>query len=128
VDIVDVDVIDPAEAARLQDAGVDTAEQLLGRCREPGSTAALAVVTGIPARRLAELARTLELMRVEGVAAEQATLLLAAGVDSPAELARRNAEVLAETLHELTRIRATGTAGPDAAEVAAWVARARDLS
>ena len=86
--------------------------------RRPGSTAA----------RILEWVNHVDLMRIKGVGSEYSDLLEAAGVDSPAELAQRNAANLATTFQEVVAARPGMVRRvPTEAEVAGWIAEAKDL-
>jgi predicted flap endonuclease-1-like 5' DNA nuclease len=68
-------------------------------------------------------------MRLDGVGSEYADLLEAAGVDSCAELARRNAANLATTFMELDAARPnTIRRVPSEATVAGWIEQAGKLA
>jgi predicted flap endonuclease-1-like 5' DNA nuclease len=68
-------------------------------------------------------------MRLDGVGSEYADLLEAAGVDSCAELARRNAANLAQTFQELDAARPnTIRRIPSEETVAGWIAQADQLA
>lgn len=70
----------------------------------------------------------IDLMRIKGVGSEYSDLLEAAGVDSPAELANRNAANLATTFQEVVAARpGTVRRVPTEGEVAGWIAQAKDL-
>ena len=66
-------------------------------------------------------------MRIRGVGSEYADLLEAAGVDSSAELARRNAKNLAETFQELDAARNTVRNIPAEAVIRGWIDEAKTL-
>ena len=67
-------------------------------------------------------------MRLKGVGSEYSDLLEAAGVDSPPELARRNAASLATTLAEVVAARpGIVRRVPSESEVAGWIAEAMTL-
>ena len=67
-------------------------------------------------------------MRIDGVGSEYSDLLEAAGVDSPAELALRNAANLAITFQEVVAARPGIVRRiPTEAEVAGWIAQAAAL-
>ena len=69
-----------------------------------------------------------DLMRLDGVGSEYSDLLEAAGVDPPAELARRNAANLAETFREYDAARPnTVRRVPSQATIEGWIAGARKL-
>ena len=61
--------------------------------------------TGISGKLILEWVNHVDLMRIKGVGSEYSDLLEAAGVDSPAELANRNAANLAITLQEVVAAR-----------------------
>ncbi|HEY7131880.1 MAG TPA: DUF4332 domain-containing protein [Candidatus Limnocylindrales bacterium] len=105
MNIVDVEGIGPAYAEKLSSAGVGTTEALLERGGTAAGRSALAAATGIPEALLLEWVNHVDLMRISGVDSEYADLLEAAGVDSCAELAQRNAANLATTFQELDAAR-----------------------
>jgi predicted flap endonuclease-1-like 5' DNA nuclease len=126
--IEDVEGIGPTFAAALQAAGVRTTDDLL----EQGGSAAgrdrLADATGLTAHRILEWVNHTDLMRLDGVGSEYADLLEAAGVDSCAELARRNAANLAQTFAELDAARPDWIRRvPGEETVAGWIAQAKTL-
>ena len=81
----------PAHAAKLNAAGVKTTDELLAAGATPYGRDKLAETAGISARLILEWTNHCDLMRLNGVGSEYSDLLEAAGVDSPAELANRNA-------------------------------------
>jgi predicted flap endonuclease-1-like 5' DNA nuclease len=69
-----------------------------------------------------------DLIRIPGVGSEFADLLEAAGVDSPAELANRNAANLAQTFQELDAARPNIVRRvPTQAQIEQWIAAARTM-
>ena len=67
-------------------------------------------------------------MRIKGVGSEYSDLLEAAGVDSPSELANRNAANLAITFQEVVAARpGIVRRVPSEAEVAGWIAESKEL-
>ncbi len=125
--IEDVEGIGPRYAATLQAAGVNSVEALLERAGPKAGRDALAAATGISGKLLLEWTNHADLMRVNGVGAEFSDLLEAAGVDSCAELARRNAANLAATFAELNAARATTRRIPTEAQVQGWIDQAKQL-
>jgi predicted flap endonuclease-1-like 5' DNA nuclease len=127
--IEDVEGIGPTFAEKLTAAGVGTTDALLDR----GATAAgrdkLSEETGISERMLLEWVNHADLMRISGVGSEYADLLEAAGVDSCAELAQRNAANLAQTFQELDAARPNWIRQvPGEATVAGWIEQASQLA
>lgn len=119
--------IGPAFAAKLQAAGVRTSDALLERGGSKKGRDELAAATGISGKLILEWANHADLMRLKGVGAEYADLLEAAGVDSCAELAQRNAANLTTTFGELDAGRNTVRRIPTQAEVERWIAEAKTM-
>jgi predicted flap endonuclease-1-like 5' DNA nuclease len=126
--IEDVEGIGPAHGAALAAAGVSTTDQLLERGAKPSGRQALADATGISGKLILEWVNNADLWRIDGVGSEFSDLLEAAGVDSPAELANRNAANLAITFQELDAARPSTTRRlPSEATISGWIAQARNL-
>jgi predicted flap endonuclease-1-like 5' DNA nuclease len=127
--IEDVEGIGPAFATKLQAAGVATTDALLDRGGSAGGRARLAGDTGISQTLLLEWVNHADLMRLDGVGSEFADLLEAAGVDSCAELAQRNAANLATTFQELDAARPnTVRRVPSESTIAGWIEQAGKLA
>lgn len=125
----EVEGIGPIEAEKLAMAGIATAEALLDRGAKRGDRAAIEKATGISETLILKWVNRIDLMRIKGVGSEYSDLLEAAGVDSPAELAQRNAASLATTFGEVDAARPNMVRRvPSEAEVIDWIAQAKDLS
>lgn len=126
--IEDVEGIGAVLARKLQDAGVKTTDELLARGAKPGGRATLAETTGISPKQILEWVNHADLMRLDGVGSEFSDLLEAAGVDSPAELANRNAANLAVTFQELVAARPGIVRRiPSEEMVSGWISQAKSL-
>lgn len=126
--IDEVEGIGPAYAAKLADAGVATTEALLERGAKPGGRKDLAAATGIGDGQILEWVNHVDLMRINGVGSEYSDLLEAAGVDSPAELAQRNAGNLATTMAEVVAARpGIVRRVPSETEIADWISQSKGL-
>lgn len=126
--IQDVEGIGPVFATKLQGAGVDTTDALLQRAGDRRGREGLSQATGISEHQLLEWVNHADLMRINGVGSEYADLLEAAGVDSCAELAQRNAANLAQTFQELDAARPNWIRQiPSEATVAKWIAEATSM-
>jgi len=68
-----------------------------------------------------------DLIRVDGVGGEYADMLEAAGVDSAAELAQRNAANLHARLAEVNEQKSLVRRLPSEAEVESWIENAKAL-
>ena len=129
MNIEDVEGIGPTFAQTLSAAGVATTDDLLDRGATAAGRGKLAAETGISERLLLEWVNHADLMRINGVGSEYADLLEAAGVDSCAELARRNAANLAQTFQELDAARPNWIRQvPGEATVAGWIEQAKGLA
>jgi predicted flap endonuclease-1-like 5' DNA nuclease len=124
----EVEGIGPLEAEKLALAGIATAEALLEMGAKPGGRAAVSKATGISETLILKWVNRIDLMRIKGVGSEFSDLLEMAGVDSPAELANRNASNLATTFQEVVAAR-PGTVRriPSETEVAGWIASAKTM-
>jgi len=124
----EVEGIGPVYAEQLALAGIATADALLEQGAMPGGRAAIEKATGISGTLILKWVNRIDLMRIKGVGSEYSDLLEIAGVDSPAELAQRNAANLATTFEETVAAR-PGTVRriPTESEVAGWIAQAKDL-
>ena len=127
--IEDVEGIGPAFAGKLTAAGVATTDALLERGGTSTGRDRLSEATGISERLILEWVNHADLMRITGVGSEYADLLEAAGVDSPAELAQRNAANLATTFQEVDAARPnTVRRIPSQDTVASWIDEAGKLA
>ena len=123
--VMDVEGIGPVFAGKLRAAGIDTTEELLEEGGSDAGRERIAKATGITTRQLLEWVNHVDLMRIDGVGPEYADLLEAAGVDSCAELARRNPANLARTFQEIDAARPRWIRRvPSEETVAGWIAQA----
>jgi predicted flap endonuclease-1-like 5' DNA nuclease len=125
--LVDIEGIGPAYSEALKNAGIDTIEELLevGGVRSGRDT--IADKSGLSPKLILEWVNHGDLMRIKGVGSEYADLLEAAGIDSVAELAQRNAENLAEKLGAVNEAKNLVRRIPTEAEVTGWIAEAKTL-
>ena len=127
--IEDIEGIGPVNAAKLQEAGIRTTDDLLAKGGPRAGRDGLAASTGISPKLLLEWVNLADLLRIGGVGQEISDLLEAAGVDSPAELAQRNAANLATTFAELDAARPNVVRRvPSETTVAGWIEQARGLA
>lgn len=126
--IEEVEGIGSTYAEKLRAAGVATTDDLLASGGTRAGREKLEAATGITGKLILEWVNHADLMRIPGVGSEYSDLLEAAGVDSPAELAQRNAANLAQTFQELDAARPnTVRRVPSQATVEAWIAEAKKL-
>ena len=126
--IEDVEGIGPAYAAKLTAAGVSSTDDLLEQGAKPSGRKSLEAATGVAHTLILEWVNHVDLMRLKGVGSEYSDLLEAAGVDSPAELAQRNAANLANTFQEvIAALPGDVRRIPSEAVVQGWIDQAKDL-
>ena len=126
--IEDVEGIGPTYAAKLQAAGVTSTDDLLDRGAKPAGRASLEAATGIGHALILEWVNHVDLMRIDGVGSEYSDLLEAAGVDSPAELAQRNAGNLATTIQEVVAARPHIVRRvPGETEIQGWIDQSKSM-
>ena len=121
----EIEGIGPSYAKTLKGAGIDTIEELLEVGGSPAGRDGIANKSGLSPKLILEWVNHADLMRINGVGSEYADLLEAAGVDTVAELAQRNAANLAAKLEEVNE--ALVRRVPTEAEVTTWIAEAKTL-
>jgi len=127
--IDDIDGIGATQAAKLAEAGVTTTDHLLQWGANKAGRDSLEATTGISGKLILEWVNHADLMRIDGVGSEYADLLEAAGVDSPSELAQRNAANLATTFQEVDAARPDLVRRvPSETEIAGWIAESKTLA
>ena len=126
--IDEVEGIGPSYAQKLSAAGVTTTDDLLAKGAKPSGRDRIAQTSGISGTLILEWVNHVDLMRIDGVGSEYSDLLEAAGVDSPAELAQRNAANLATTFQEVDAARPNMVRRvPSEATIAGWIDAAKKL-
>jgi predicted flap endonuclease-1-like 5' DNA nuclease len=126
--IEEVEGIGAVYAAKLEQAGVSSTDDLLERGAKPAGRKSLEEATGITHSLILEWVNHVDLMRINGVGSEYSDLLEAAGVDSPAELAQRNAGNLATTIDEVVAARpGIVRRTPSESEIQDWIDQSKGL-
>ena len=125
--ISEIEGVGEGFAAKLKAAGVDTTSELLEQAGSAAKREALAATTGISEKLILKWVNHADLMRLDGVGPQTAELLEAAGVDSVAELAQRNAANLAQKLDEVNAQKNLVNRVPNEPAIAAWIAEAQSL-
>lgn len=125
--IADIEGIGGAYAEKLNAAGVTSVESLLEKGATPKGRAELAGATGISDKLVLKWVNHADLFRIKGVAGEYAELLEAAGVDTVAELAQRNAANLAKAMAETNAKKNLTRSVPSESQVSKWVDEAKAL-
>ncbi|HEX7498337.1 MAG TPA: DUF4332 domain-containing protein [Candidatus Limnocylindrales bacterium] len=127
MNIIDVEGIGPVYAEQLAAVGVKTTDDLLERGAKPKGRQDLEAATGIGHALILKWVNRVDLYRIKGVGSEYSDLLEIAGVDSPVELAHRNAANLVETMAEANAARSLVRRLPTLAEVTDWIEESKKL-
>lgn len=114
-------------ADRLKKAGVGSVEKLLDAGRTRKGRKQLAAEADIEEKRILRFVNHADLMRIKGIGGEYAELLEAAGVDTVAELARRNAANVHEKMTAVNAQKKLVRALPADTQVQDWVDQAKAL-
>ena len=120
--------ISDGEAQALSKAGIKTTLALLDEVKTAAQRKRVAQLSGLAVARIDELARQVDLLRIDGIGPGVVRLLNAAGVAHTKALGGEDAAAL------LARMTAANAGAkytnvlPQEAQLAAWVAAARQLS
>ena len=126
--IEEVEGIGDVAGGKLRAVGINTTDDLLMAGASAAGRAKVAGMTGLSEGQLLKWVNHCDLMRIPGVGSEYSDLLEAAGVDSPKELAQRNAKNLAQTFQELDAARPnTVRRVPSEDTVAGWISAAKGM-
>ncbi|PKO21550.1 MAG: DUF4332 domain-containing protein [Chloroflexi bacterium HGW-Chloroflexi-1] len=118
--------IQASVAEKLAAEGLKTAEALLAAGRTPVGRKELAAKVGADVKEILELVNRADLARVRGIGEIYSNLLELAGVDTVAELAKRNVANLHAALIEQTQV-GDARRAPTLAQIEDWVAQAKNL-
>lgn len=125
--IIDIEGIGEAYAAKLQEAGINTTEELLAKAATPKGRATLAEETGISPKLILKWANHADLFRIKGIAGQFAELLEAAGVDTVKEFRHRVAANLQPKLQATNDERHLCKRVPSVAELERMIEQAKEL-
>jgi len=127
MNVLEIEGVGEAYAAKLHDVGIVTEIDLLKRGATRKGRADLAAVTKLPEPKILEWVNHVDLMRIHGVGPEYADLLEEAGVDTVPELAHRNPVHLHETIEKVVAEKELVRRPPSEGMVADWIAEAVTL-
>jgi len=114
-------------AAKLEDAGITSIENLLEVCCVKKGRSHIASRTGISEKLVLNWVNRADLSRIKGISTQYADLLECAGVDTVPELAQRNAGNLQVKMAEVNDEKNLVRQVPSALQVEGWVAQAKEL-
>lgn len=115
------------EATKLRKAGVRTSKSLAESASTRRGRTELAKKTGLTPKDLQLWVHHADLLRVHGVGAEYATLLVQAGVDTLRDLRRRNPTALLAKIIGMNGSMKVVERLPTEAMVEGWISDAGDL-
>jgi predicted flap endonuclease-1-like 5' DNA nuclease len=125
--IAQIEGIGPIYAQKLSDEGIKTTDDLLNAGATPQGREQLSAKTGISETLILEWVNLADLFRIKGVGEEYSDLLEEAGVDTVAELARRNPENLLAKIVEVNAAKNLVRRVPYLSFVKSWVKQAQTL-
>ena len=117
----------PDEIAALKKLPAGTTHEAGKALAKPKARANAGKKTGLKKRRLDEVAKLFDLMRVKGMGPRMALLFRAAGVVSCATLAKEVPEELVKRLLKANSEKSIANKIPDAAILADWISQAKSL-
>lgn len=122
-----IEGIGEAYAAKLQNAGIKTTDDLLEKCATKKGRATVAEETGISEKFILKWTNHADLFRVKGIAGQFAELLEAAGVDTVKEFRHRVAANLQPKLVEVNEEKHLCGRVPAVAELEKMIEEAKAL-
>ena len=125
--LLDIEGVGEAYAAKLKAAGVANTDDLLKAGSTPKGRKDLAEKTGISEALILKWINRVDLFRIKGVGEEYSDLLEAAGVDTVPELAQRKAENLLQKMTEVNAKKKLVRRLPTLEMVENWVEQAKKL-
>jgi predicted flap endonuclease-1-like 5' DNA nuclease len=125
--LVEIEGIGPANAAKLQEAGVRGTNGLLEMGGSRKGRQELAKATGFSSQTILKWVNRADLFRIKGIATQYSDLLEAAGVDTVVELAQRKPEALFETMATVNVKKNLVNQLPALSLVKDWVKQAKSL-
>lgn len=125
--IIDIEGIGPAYAAKLNAAGINNTEDLLAKGGTRAGRKELADATGIDDAKILTWVNHSDLHRIDGIAGQTSELMEAAGVDTVKELATRNAANLAAKMEEINAAKKLSGRVPSADQLQKMIDQAKTL-
>ena len=115
------------EATKLRRARVRTTVTFLQIASTRSGRALLTKETGIISPKLLHWAKRAELMKIKNLGRDYADLLEAVGVESVADLKRRNPESLHEMMHNANQTKKIVDRMPSLKRVTNWIDDSKDI-
>ncbi|MDA9737727.1 DUF4332 domain-containing protein [Acidimicrobiaceae bacterium] len=115
------------EATKLRRARVRTTVTFLQIASTRSGRALLTKETGITSPKLLHWAKRAELMKIKNLGRDYADLLEAVGVESVADLKRRNPQSLHEMMHNANQAKKIVDRMPSLKRVTNWIDDSKDI-
>jgi len=115
------------EATKLRRARVRTTVTFLQIASTRSGRALLTKETGITSPKLLHWAKRAELMKIKNLGRDYADLLEAVGVESVADLKRRNPESLHEMMQNVNQVKKIVDRMPSLKRVTNWINDSKDI-
>ena len=115
------------EATKLRRARVRTTATFLQIASTRSGRALLTKETGITSPKLLHWAKRAELMKIKNLGRDYADLLEAVGVESVADLKRRNPESLHEMMQNVNQVKKIVDRMPSLKRVTNWIDDSKDI-
>lgn len=125
--IIDIEGIGPAYAAKLNAAGINTTDDLLSKGGTKAGRKTLADDSGIEEAKILTWVNHSDLHRIDGIAGQTSELMEAAGVDTVKELATRNAANLYAKMQELNDAKSLSGRLPSVEQIQKMIDQAKTL-
>ncbi len=125
--LIEIEGIGPANAAKLNAAGVRGTGGLLEKGATRKGRQELAKATGFSTKSILAWVNRADLFRVTGIGTQYSDLLEAAGVDTVVELAGRNPEALLAAMAKANVKLNKVNQMPGLSNVKAWIKTAKSL-
>jgi len=126
IPVLKIEGIGPVYAAKLQEVGIKSTDELLERGKSQNGREDLVEKTGISSALILKWVNMADLMRIHGVGEEYSELLERAGVDTVKELRNRVPENLYDSMVQANEAHKMVRRLPTLAEVESWVKEAKE--
>ncbi len=125
--IVEIEGVGEAYAAKLKEAGIKTVSDLLEKGATDRGRKEISDATGIAFKLILKWVNHADLFRINGVGPQFAELLEASGVDTVKEFRHRNAENLAAKMTEVNEAKHLTRRVPSVSELQKMIDQAAQL-
>ena len=125
--LIEIQGIGETYAAKLQEIGITTQEQLLEQGKTKTGRKKLAEGSGLSGKLILKWINRADLARIKGIGEEYADLLEFSGVDTVPALARRNPQNLHAKIVAVNEERNLVRSLPAESQVTNWIEQAKAL-